>query len=553
MDLCAESDKHAGEAEGDPDPVEAALRDTAKHWHALVEHAPLGVVVVDEREHVLLWNPAAERIFGWKAEEVLGHPLPYLIPEHLEESAALHRDWLSGIPKANVDLHRLRKDGSLVHMSLDSIPLRDESGRVTRALALIRDLTEEDEVKARLQERERELLQAQKMEVVGRLAGGIAHNFNNLLTAIAGNADLLLASLAPEDERRAEIMEIADAAARAALLTRQLLAFSRRQIMRPRVVDLNEVIGGAVRLLHRLLGEDVHLVFEPSLEPAHVRADPAQIEQVVINLAINARDAMPHGGKVTIIITTVDTDETTSSLYGISLPSGRYRLFTVTDTGCGMDQETVSHVFEPFFTTKDSGKGTGLGLATVYGIVTQSGGWMGVESQPGCGTTMSVFLPAVDGERTRSSQEGREQRAGLSAKGGIILVEDEPSVLRLAERVLSADGYTVMSARSPAEVLEWVEQRGGLPVHDLLLTDVVLPGMDGWELARCVQSLSPSTRVMLMSGYPRSALPSLKERDDVRLLEKPFTPARLLKAVRDALEGPPGSGGPVGPGSASGD
>jgi signal transduction histidine kinase len=382
---------------------------------------------------------------------------------------------------------------------------------------------------------EDQLRQTQKMDAVGRLAGGVAHDFNNMLAVILGQAELLLRrGDAPEPAARG-LREIRKAAERAANLTRQLLAFSRKQILHPQVLDLNEVVTGIESMLQRLIGEDVRLVTALKPEVGRVKADPGQIDQVILNLAINARDAMPGGGTLTIETDRVELDDAYARLHEGAAP-GRYGMLAVTDTGVGMDAATLKRVFEPFFTTKELGHGTGLGLATVYGIVKQSGGFVWVYSEPRHGTTFKVFLPQVD---VPAPEPGQEVRRPVGGTETILVVEDEELLRDVLEDMLRESGYTVLAAAGPEDAVERV--RNGLRV-DLVLTDVVMPGMNGRELAERIQSLSPESKVLFMSGYTDDAVLRLGILDaHLPLLHKPFGLETLLDKVREAL-GPVVSG-----------
>ncbi|MBI5419354.1 MAG: response regulator [Deltaproteobacteria bacterium] len=383
-----------------------------------------------------------------------------------------------------------------------------------------------------LRRSEEQLRQAQKMEAVGRLAGGIAHDFNNLLTAIAGYSTLLLQGVVDDPSRR-NIQEIQRASDRAASLTRQLLAFSRRQILQPKVMDLNAVVGAMDDMLRRLIGEDIDLltVLEPGVRK--VKADPGQMEQVIMNLAVNARDAMPEGGKLTIETANVVIDE--SSVRGhVTMQAGSYVVLALSDTGSGMDPETISHIFEPFFTTKEVGKGTGLGLSTVYGIVKQSGGYIWVYSEPGRGTTFKIYLPQATEEA--ETAKPAEVRAGLlGGSETILLVEDEDSVRSLVREVLARNGYTVLAARNGEDALRACDGNAGA-IH-LMLCDVVMPGMSGVELARRIVPLRPEIKVLYMSGYTDTAIVRQGVLDPgTAFLEKPFAPDALARKVREVLD-----------------
>jgi signal transduction histidine kinase len=398
-------------------------------------------------------------------------------------------------------------------------------------------------LESRVEERTRELSQAQdqlrqaqKMEAVGRLAGGVAHDFNNLLTAITGYSDLLMSDLAEGDPRRADLEQIKHAADRAAGLTRQLLAFSRRQVLQPRVLDLNVVITDVEKMLRRVIGEDIDLVTIPGSALGRVKADPGQLDQVILNLAVNARDAMPEGGKLTIETANVELDGA-YALRHIAVRPGPYVMLAVSDTGCGMDAEILARLFEPFFTTKEVGKGTGLGLATVYGIVTQSGGSISVYSEPGRGTTFKMYLPRVK-EAVETRVVVASPDTPVRGSETILVVEDEEAVRSLARLVLERKGYTVLEARHGTEALRVSERHEG-PIA-LVLTDLVMPGLGGRELAGRLATVRPDTKVLYMSGYTDNAIVHQGVLDaGAAFLSKPFTPDALARKVREVLDAPP--------------
>jgi nitrogen-specific signal transduction histidine kinase/CheY-like chemotaxis protein len=390
---------------------------------------------------------------------------------------------------------------------------------------------------------ENQLQQSRRMEAVGRLAGGIAHDFNNLLTIIKGYAELAMQRTGVQQDLRADITQIENAAERASTLIRQLLAFSRRQVLQPKIIDLNAIVLGLDKLLGRLMGEHIEMVTLCGANVGNVKADPAQIEQVIMNLVVNARDAMPKGGRLTVETANVELD----SMYArdhVSVKPGAYVMLAVSDTGMGMSPETVAHIFEPFFTTKESGQGTGLGLSTVYGIVKQSGGYIWVYSEPGKGTTFKVYLPRVS-EAVEEKRKQAEPLAEYNGKETILLVEDEEAVRELASLILNAKGYLVLSAPSAQEAEHFSATHRG-EIH-LLLTDIMMPGASGHELAKRITARHPRTRILYMSGYTDNvlALEGVLEAG-VSFLQKPFTPGALAKKVREVLDAPVHAGPSLG-------
>ncbi len=508
----------------------AALRASEGRLSGIVEIAQDAIITVDERQHITLFNQGAERIFGYTAPEALGQPLHLLLPARVVAAHAEHVTHFARSP----DTARLmgerreilgrRKDGS--EFPAEASISRLVHDKRTVFTAILRDVTE----RKRLEE---QLRQAQKLEGIGRLAGGIAHDFNNLLTAILGYTDLLLAGLSEDDPRASDMREIRRAAASGAALTRQLLAFSRKQILQPALLDLNLAVLNQERLLRRLIGENIAVVLQ--LEPAlgRVHADPTQIDQVIVNLAVNARDAMPHGGTLTIATAHVDVGEAAARANSWVVP-GRYVRLRINDTGHGMTPEVQAHLFEPFYTTKASGQGTGLGLSTVYGIVKQSGGFISVESTPGTGTTFLIDLPRVEA-RAPATEAPRRQLVSTAGTETILLVEDDDHVRDLARRALEQQGYTVIVARDPREALLTYTDHGRRIA--LVLTDVVMPGMSGAALAERLTRVRPDLKVLYMSGYTEDAIVHHGVlRTGVAFLPKPFTPETLTRKVRDFLD-----------------
>lgn len=630
--------------------AEAELREANEKLRAAIDAAPLAVLTVDPEGRVTSWNPAAERIFDWKASEAIGRSVP-LVAERQGEIEELFARVMRGELLAGVDLLRFKRDGTPVDVSLWAAPLFDAEGNVVGSLALLADVTdqkraeqqrvllstaveqaadaivitdteggiqyvnpafeaitgyERDEVVGRNPrllasgrhdaafyrdlwgtltsgevwtgqfinrrkdatiywqqgtispvrdslgevvnyvsvardvtreiELETQLRQVQKMEAVGQLAGGIAHDFNNLLTAILGNSEMLLSAPGTTGLARELAEETAEAGRRAASLTRQLLAFSRRQVLQPEVLDLNAVISGVTQMVRRVIGEHVTLKEELHPELAFVSADRGQIEQVIVNLAVNARDAMADGGTLTIETANVDLDDAYADTHAPTTP-GRYVMLAISDTGVGMDEEVRSRIFEPFFTTKELGKGTGLGLATVYGIVKQSKGYIWVYSEPGQGTTFKVYLPRVEDPRAvagvRASADGAEEPAPGRGET-VLLVDDDQGVRAIAWRILTDCGYTCLEASGPTEALDVVERHDG-QIH-LLITDLVMPEMGGPELAERLLASLPEMRVLYMTGYTEKAIQQPLAEARLTLLVKPFNRQALLRRVRETLD-----------------
>jgi PAS domain S-box-containing protein len=507
--------------------AEEALREANEKLRALFDASPVAITVLDPQRRVLEWSRGAERIFGWTPAEVLGGPLPIVPEEKQQEFQSLAGRILGGESVGGLELRRQRKDGSPADITLSAAPLYAADGAVAGLVAAISDVTEQKLLQTQLR-------QAQKMEAVGRLAGGIAHDFNNLLGVIKGYSEIAVGKLPAEDPLRRPLGEIQRAADRAAALTRQLLAFSRQQVLEPRVVNLNDSVETLRGMLARLLPENIEMSaqLEPKLDS--VQVDPGQLEQVIMNLALNARDAMPQGGRLTLETRNVELDETYSRTH-LSAPPGPYVLLAVSDTGIGMDAETLAQVFEPFFTTKEQGKGTGLGLATVYGIVKQSGGYIWAYSEPGRGSTFKVYLPRVE-EKPQAQISAPAPAVLPRGTETVLVVEDEEGLRRLAREFLETCGYKVHDARDGVEALEIV-QRNSETIH-LLLTDVILPRLSGRDLAVQLERLRPQVKVLYMSGYTdRAVLQNGTLEPGLAFLQKPFSLRTLAVKVREVLDG----------------
>jgi len=467
-------------------------------------------------------------MFGYKKVELLKVTVEDLIPESLRNRHEAHREGYFLNPHVRpmgvgLELSAKRKDGSEFPVEISLSYVKAGDGLLT--IAFITDVSERRRLEA-------ELMQSQKMEAIGRLSGGVAHDFHNMLTIIAGNTHMLLDDLAAVDGRRGYAEEIRKATDRATGLASQLLAFSRQQVMKPRVVNLNDVLAEARKMLRQLIGEDIQVMLVLSPELGNVKADPRQLEQIVFNLAANARDAMPEGGRLTIETANFELHEDYANTH-FGLRSGHYVLWAISDTGCGMDPKIKQRIFEPFFTTKDQGKGTGLGLSTAYGIVKQSGGDILVYSEEGRGTTFKIYLPRIEAEVRRVASQPKP----LIATGTetVLLVEDERGVRKLIANMLEQGGYQVLSARDPLEALALIHEYPD-EVH-LLLTDVLMPHMNGSRLAELISERRPKIRVILMSGYTENAMINQGELNRKTVfLSKPFTKESLLGIIRSLLD-----------------
>jgi PAS domain S-box-containing protein len=507
--------------------------ETRNRLAALVESSADPIVGLDARGVIHSWNRAAHALFGHSAQEAVGQPIHLLVPaERRAESGERLRRLMAGETVGPLETEALRKDGTLVPILLTVSPVRDADGRVVGASAVSHDLSHQNRAEAALRRSEEELRQAQKMEAIGSLAGGVAHDFNNLLFIIIGYTSLLLDAMPEGAVHRAEIEEVRRAADRAAALTRQLLAFGRRQVLQPTILDLNLVLLNFERMFRRVLGADIELVLHSHPALGRVEADPSQIDQVLMNLVVNACDAMPRGGTLTLETANRRLSEAEAAEYA-GLKPGPYVVVKVSDTGMGIDETVRRRIFEPFFTTKEKGKGTGLGLSTVFGIVQQSGGHITVDSTPGRGSTFSVYLP--QSERALDRLSTPMEAGPLLGSETVLLVEDDDQVRELTRSVLRRSGYEVLEAQNAGEALLLSEQHEG-PIH-LLLSDVIMPRVGGHVLAERLARARPELKVLFMSGYVD---------DPVKLehviaagaafLPKPVLPTVLQKKVRDVLD-----------------
>jgi PAS domain S-box-containing protein len=514
--------------------AEESLRREREFSTQLIESSVDGIMAFGRSFEIAAWNDGMERMTGVSKANALGRSAVEFFP-FLEEfgAAMLTPESLQGRPPVARDIaFEIVATGRKGFFDGHFSPLRDGSGAVAGWLAILHDTT----TRRGLEEQFR---QAQKMEAVGRLAGGVAHDFNNLLMAILGYGELLRRRLVGQTECLEDLKEIETAAKRAASLTRQLLALSRQQVMNPKVLDLNGVIVEMDKMLRRLIGEDIDLKTVPTVNLGRVKADAGQVEQIVMNLVVNARDAMPQGGKLTLETANVTLDADCIGGQGGS-PSGRYVMLAVTDTGTGMDAETRSRIFEPFYTTKPIGYGTGLGLSTVHGIVSQSGGHIEVYSEVGHGTTFKVYFPTVD-DALESAQPRRPDTAELGGQESILVIEDDDLVRNVTTRALQASGYRIVAAATRTEAWDACDarwQEGG--AFDLVIADVVMPGMSLQKLVARIRSVHPNARILYMSGYTdRAILHQGQLTDREAFLQKPFAIDDLLARIRGMLDQPP--------------
>lgn len=505
--------------------AERALQESITVLKALVRSSPLAIFMLDLNGEIRMWNPAAERIFGWSEKEVIGKPSP-IVPEHdREQLLEMRRRVLAGEVFTGLEVRRKRKDGSLIHVSLSTASLHDAAGTAMGTIVLASDITNQRRL-------EQQLFQSQKMEAIGQLASGIAHDFNNILTAIISYESILEMMVPHGDPARGHIEQIRALADRAANLTQNLLAFSRRQAIHPRPADLNGIIKGSAGLLSGLIGKHIEFELKLSGTPLDIMADSGQLEQVMMNLATNARDAMPGGGLLIIRTEQALLDAGFVQHHGYGEP-GRYALITVSDTGVGMDNETKRKIFEPFFTTKEVGKGTGLGLSIVYGIVKQHGGFINVYSEPGKGSTFKIYLPLI----TPPAGEKEEPPAEMPPGGTetILLAEDEPELRRTTKSFLEKFGYTVIEAADGEDAFEkFLENKDTVR---LLILDAIMPNREGEAVYKAAREVRPDVRALFTSGHSVDIMHKRRVLDGAfDFISKPFSPGDLLRKLREVLD-----------------
>ncbi|MGC4121899.1 MAG: PAS domain S-box protein [Myxococcales bacterium] len=518
--------------------AEAALEAGEQRYRSVVDNIGEGLGLVDLEERFVWANRAADEIFGVAEGGLVGRSLSEFVDgETFERMQELTRSRPAG-ERTSYPFELRRPDGGLLTVTVTTSTQYDAQGRPVATYGIFRDITERRRAEEERVRLEGQLQQAQKMESVGRLAGGVAHDFNNMLGVILAHADVAIEEVDPDSHVHRDLQEIRKAALRSASLTRQLLAFARRQTVSPRVLDLNQTIGDMLKMLQRLIGEDIALRWAPGAGVWPVKVDPSQIDQILANLCVNSRDAITGVGKLTIETANRSLEEAACASHPGAAP-GDYVCLAVSDDGCGMDKQTLAHLFEPFFTTKGMGKGTGLGLATVYGIVKQNRGFIEAFSEPGKGTTFSVYLPRHAGDARRVSPEG-DAGAVTGGPETILLVEDEPAILYAVKRMLERLGYAVLAASSAAQALRLSREHD--KAIDLLMTDVVMPEMNGRELARSLTPHRPEIRLLFMSGYTADVIANHGVLDEgVHFIQKPFSAADLASKVRAVLAERPGS------------
>ena len=513
----------------------AAPRRIEDRFRQLLEAAPDAILEVAADGSITLANAAAETMFGYTRAELAAQNIEILVPQDQRSVHARYRAGYAENPKVRpmgpgLELQAQRKDGSLIPVEISLSP--NSSGQTGNVIAIVRDVSRRTQMEMMLRRSEARLRQAEKLEALGRLAGGIAHEFNNLLSMVLGYSELLFPAV-PEDSRH-YVEKISASARRAAALTRQMLAFGRRQILEPRVLDLNTVVIESCRIASRLLGENVETVVLPALEPAWIKADPAQIDQIMANLASNAHAAMPQGGKLTVAVSLAEVDENNSVLHANVAP-GRYAVLSVSDTGSGMAPEVQAQLFEPFFTTHEFGQALGMGLASMYGMVVQSGGNISVHSEKDVGTTFQIYLPGVQPEKETAPAAVEQQDAeDLRGTETILLVEDQAPLLELSREFLVRMGYRVLTASPPEKAIQISHDLGS--EIDMLLTDVLMPGMNGRELAHRLRKQRPEIKVLYVSGFTDRAFEdSGGPGPDEAFMEKPYSFLELARKIREML------------------
>lgn len=510
-----------------------SLLETKELYRAMVACTPLAMFSMDLECKVLTWNKASEALFGWQAQETIGKPLPIVPPEKQAEWKSVVQRIVAGESVYGMETAKQLKNGSLIECNFYGAPIRDQAGNIVGIMAAVEDISQRKAAEKKQRSLEEQLQKTQKLEALGRLAGGVAHDFNNNLSVIIGHTEIALESLLPEDPLQEPLREIHSAAERSRDIARQLLAFARKEVTAPEPMDLNTAIGNSLKFLCRLIGEDIELIWKPGKITSSILMDPSQLDQVLANLCINAKDAIADVGKITIETDMAAFEEQYCIHHPGVLP-GEFVMLCVSDTGCGMDREILDRIFEPFFTTKEPGKGTGLGLATVYGIVKQNNGFINVYSEPGHGTTFKVYFPRQPGD-IASKATKTHSKAPMGKGEKVLVVEDDKTILALVDRILTGLNYQVIATQKPSEALQFAKSsRGDIA---LLISDVVMPQMNGRDLAQKILSLSPETKCLFMSGYTPDVVANkgILEKGCL-FIQKPFSFKDLAAKVRAALD-----------------
>jgi len=519
---------------GRKNPKQERRKDLLPLFKKAVESLQAGLTITDSKGKIIYTNPTEAAMHGYEVAELIGQDVRIMAPQVIWNP--MTTDQLLKRKSWRRESVNIRKDGSVFPVQLMSVVVQNVDGHPYGVITICEDITERKKIEQEIASLEEQLRQSQKMEAIGRLAGGIAHDLNNLLTVIKGYNELSSTMLSEHELLKENIEEIKKATSRATDLTRQLLAFSRRQMFHVKVLDLNAILQDMEKMLRRLVKEDTEIVMVLDEDLGKIKTDPGQIEQVVLNLVLNAKDAMPNGGRLIIQTANVELSKVHLRAH-IGVKPGRYVMLSVSDTGMGMSPAVKERMFEPFFTTKEVGKGTGLGLSTVYGIVKQSGGDIGVESEVGKGTTFKIYLPTVE-EKIEALQPSPATTEVPKGSETILLVEDDDMVRTLARTILEMNGYKVLETANGGEALRLAQDRASEAIH-LMVTDVVMPKMNGWKLAEYLTPIHPEMKVLYMSGHVDNTI----IREDLlphesAFLQKPFSPETLLSKVREILDGP---------------
>ena len=513
--------------------AEEALQESMEAKRAIIEASPLAIFSLDGDGFVITWNRAAEQIFGWKEEELIGRILPIVQEDQQEVFANLRKSAIGGQSISRLELVRQRKDGSPVDISLSIGPILDKDGKPIVIMAVAEDITERKKNEKEKESLNAQLNQAQKMESIGRLAGGVAHDYNNMLSVILGYTELAEENLNSVANVSLALKEIKRATNKSIDITRQLLAFSRKQTISPRILDLNKTIESMFKMLQHLIGENINLAWSPDNSIWPIKMDPSQVDQILANLCVNARDAIDDVGKITIESGTRIFDEAYCETHAGFVP-GEFVMLSISDDGCGMDNEVLEHAFEPFYTTKEMGKGTGLGLAMIYGIVKQNDGFINIYSEPDHGTTVTIYFPRTDAP-IKVIQDVDNSAVQTRGSETVLLVEDEKMILKLTKTMLELNGYAVMDFTEPDEALEYAREHTD-DIH-VLITDVVMPRMNGRRLAQEIKAICPFIKVLFVSGYTENAITHQGVLDEgVNFLQKPFSQQELATKLRIIID-----------------